>query len=260
MAALDRLKDDPQGAIKELLYKMADDQLIIGHRNSEWTGIGPVLEEDIAFSSIAQDKVGQSYQLYQMLEKLGEGHPDTTAFTRNEVDFKSCHLVEYPIREYDFSLIRHFLFDHAELLRFDMLRQSSYEPLAQYAGKGYGEVKYHVFHANQWIKQLSEGNEESRARLQSALKEALPLAFGIFEPGPFEEQLTQDKIFAGEEALLERWVNLISEKLEKTALEMPNFEEVEPSVGGRYGSHTDHLQPMLEEMGAVFRTDPSAEW
>ena len=70
-------------AIKELLYKMADDQLILGHRNSEWTGFGPLLEEDIAFSSMAQDKIGHSLALYSILQQLGERDPDTVAFMRN---------------------------------------------------------------------------------------------------------------------------------------------------------------------------------
>ena len=76
-------------AIKDLLYKMADDRLIIGHRNSEWTGLGPVLEEDIAFSSIAQDKIGQSLALYNILHSLGEDEPDIIAFTRNADKFRS---------------------------------------------------------------------------------------------------------------------------------------------------------------------------
>src|SRR5690606_13992308 len=116
-------------AIKELLYRMADDLLILGHRNSEWTGIGPMLEEDISFSSMAQDKIGQAQALYQLLHALGEADPDTVAFTRNAPQFHCSQLNEYPIGEYDFSLIRHFLFDNAELLRYELLANSSYEPL-----------------------------------------------------------------------------------------------------------------------------------
>jgi phenylacetate-CoA oxygenase PaaI subunit len=92
--------------LKDLLYKMADDLLIIGHRNSEWTGLGPVLEEDIAFSSMAQDKVGQSLALYEILHQLGESDPDTVAFTRNAPQFHCSQLVELPIGEYDFSLVQ----------------------------------------------------------------------------------------------------------------------------------------------------------
>src|SRR5258706_3805147 len=118
-------------ALKELLYKIADDQLILGHRNSEWTGMGPLLEEDIAFYSMAQDKIGQSLAMYTLLHQLGESNPDTAAFTRNGKQFHNCILVELPNGEYDFSLLRHFLFDTAEAIRFELLGNSSYEPLAQ---------------------------------------------------------------------------------------------------------------------------------
>ncbi|MFZ1461703.1 MAG: Phenylacetic acid catabolic protein, partial [Ignavibacteria bacterium] len=111
-------------AIKDLIFRMADDQLILGHRNSEWTGLGPILEEDIAFSSMAQDKLGHSQALFQILSRMGETDPDSLAFGRKENKMKCCHLVEYPIGEYDFSLMRHFLFDESEALRFDMLRNS----------------------------------------------------------------------------------------------------------------------------------------
>src|SRR5665213_3384370 len=112
-------------AIKDLLYKMADDALIIGHRNSEWTGIGPMLEEDLAFSSMAQDKMGHALALYKILhEVLGEEDPDKVAFLREGSKFKCCQFVELPIGEYDFSLIRHFLFDHAEAIRYEMLAGS----------------------------------------------------------------------------------------------------------------------------------------
>ncbi|MDZ7646123.1 MAG: Phenylacetic acid catabolic protein [Cytophagales bacterium] len=81
-----------QTPLKELLYKLADDQLILGHRNSEWTGMGPLLEEDIAFSSMAQDKVGQSLALYTLLHELGERDPDTVAFTRNANQFHNLSI------------------------------------------------------------------------------------------------------------------------------------------------------------------------
>ena len=127
-------------ALKDLLYKMADDLLILGHRNSEWTGMGPLLEEDIAFSSMAQDKIGQSYALFQMLYQLGEQPPDLVAFTRNAAQFHNSILTELPNGEYDFSLIRHFLFDTADALRWQMLTSTNYEPLSQLAKKIQGDV------------------------------------------------------------------------------------------------------------------------
>jgi ring-1,2-phenylacetyl-CoA epoxidase subunit PaaC len=247
-------------AIKELLYKMADDLLIIGHRNSEWTGLGPILEEDIAFSSMAQDKIGQSHALFQILHTLGEQEPDTVAFTRNASQFHNAQFLELPNGDYDFSLIRHYLFDVADQLRFEMLASSSYEPLAQVAKKIKGELKYHVFHGTTWITKLGVATEESHARMQSALNYAWNYALGIFEEGTFETELAQEKIFEGEASLKKRWLETITPVLTKATLTIPEPNTWEPVLGGRKGYHTDYLQPLVEEMGEVFRVDPSAEW
>jgi ring-1,2-phenylacetyl-CoA epoxidase subunit PaaC len=247
-------------ALKELLYKIADDLLILGHRNSEWTGLGPLLEEDIAFSSMAQDKVGQSYAVYQMLHDLGEQEPDTIAFTRNASQFHNCQLVELPNGEYDFSLVRHFLFDTADALRWELLTQSSYEPLSLLAKKIKGELRYHTLHANTWMKQLGSATEESKARLQSSLQEALPYALGIFEESPFEKEIIATGLFAGEAELKKRWISKVEEVIAQTQLQLPDWKILTPQAGGRIGHHTEHLQPLLNEMGEVFRIDPKAEW
>lgn len=247
-------------AIKELLYKMADDLLIIGHRNSEWTGLGPILEEDIAFSSMAQDKIGQSQALFQLLHELGEQEPDTVAFTRNANQFHNAQFVELPNGDYDFSLMRHFLYDVADQLRFEMLASSSYEPLAKVARKIKGELKYHVFHANTWIVKLGTANEESKARMQTALNDAWNYALGLFEEGDFENDLKSEGVFEGEAALKQRWSETITPILNKATLTIPHENTWEPKLGGRKGLHTEHLEPLVEEMSEVFRVDPSAEW
>jgi ring-1,2-phenylacetyl-CoA epoxidase subunit PaaC len=247
--------------LTKYIYKLADDQLIIGHRNSEWTGLGPVLEEDIAFSSIAQDKIGHAYQLYVILnEHLGQDIPDITAFTRDEKDFMSCQLVELPIGEYDFSLIRHFFHDYAELLRFTALSRSSFEPLASLSRKITGEIKYHIFHANTWVKDLAQATEESKARLQSAINYAYPYALGIFEEIKGEETLVEQGIIPAEITIKQDWIDSVGKFLSAQGLTVPALETVTPVLGGRYGYHSTYLQPMITEMTEVFRTDPEAIW
>jgi len=248
-------------ALKNLLYRMADDALILGHRNSEWTGLGPMLEEDIAFSSMSQDKIGIANALYSMLhEQLGEKDPDTIAFTRNEKDFFCAHLVELPIGEYDFSLVRHFLYDHAEYLRFEMLQHSSYKPLADLSKKVRGELKYHILHADTWMKRLGTATEESKARMQSALNEAFPLAYSLFEPSVYEDDLKAKDIFEGEIALHEKWLQAVQNIISQTELKLPEVKDITAHYGGRKGFHTEHLQPMLGEMTEVFRIDAAAQW
>jgi ring-1,2-phenylacetyl-CoA epoxidase subunit PaaC len=247
-------------ALKELLYKMADDQFILGHRNAEWTGLGPILEEDIAFSSMAQDKLGHSLALYGLLQLLGEPDPDTLAFRRQAGQFRCCQLVELPIGEYDFSLIRHFLFDHAEAVRFSLLAQTTYGPLAQVLAKLQGELKYHLLHANTMIRRLGNATAESTRRLQASLQAAFPYALGMFEPSPFEAELMTAGLYAGEARAQAIWLENISRVLNQTALTLPDSSQVQPVLGGRRGRHSPYLQPLLEEMTEVVRIDPGAEW
>ena len=246
-------------ALKELLFKMADDELILGHRNSEWTGLGPILEEDIAFSSMAQDKIGHAWAIYQILHnQLGEKDPDSLAFQRDAKDFRSCQFGGLPNGEFDFSLARQFLFDHAEKMRYEMLAASSFQPLANLAKKIKGELKYHVMHNDSWMLQLGNGTEESKARMQTAMNEAFPFARGIFENGNFEEELMSNGIFQGEEELKTKWYQSIETVLEKSNLKIPDINGLAPENGGRHGYHSEHLQPLLNEMCEVVNADPEA--
>ncbi|MET3875182.1 1,2-phenylacetyl-CoA epoxidase subunit PaaC [Chitinophaga sp. OAE865] len=249
-------------ALTDLIIKMADDELIQGHRNSEWTGLGPVMEEDIAFSSMAQDKIGHAWALYRTLhEDLGGRHPDAFAFLRPEKEFKSSHLVEMPNGEYDFSLMRHFLFDQAEAIRYESLQDSSYEPLRLLSKKVKGELKYHTLHANAWIMQLSQAGEESYNRMQQALNQAFALAAGIFEPSQeYEEVLIADKVYPGEQVLYQRWLDRVYPVLVKASLNLPEISDIVPVYGGRQGIHTPYLQPLLKEMSEVFNLDTEASW
>jgi len=246
--------------LKELLYKFADDQLILGHRNSEWTGMGPLLEEDIAFSSMAQDKVGHSLAFYNLLHELGEQEPDIVAFTRNANQFHNSQFVELPIGDYSFSLIRHFLFDHAELVRFTMLADCAIEEIAFVAKKLRGEVKYHVMHANTWIKQLGKANAESNTKMQAALDYALPFALGMFETSANENDIINANIYKGEAAVELKWKQNIAIVLKEANLILPAWNTISPVYGGRQGEHTEHLQPLLDEMTEVFKEDPTADW
>ncbi|MGX5818158.1 1,2-phenylacetyl-CoA epoxidase subunit PaaC [Chitinophaga lutea] len=246
-------------ALHYMLTFMADDALILGHRNSEWTGLGPVMEEDIAFSSMAQDKIGHAWALYRILaEEPGGADPDRYAFLREPGEYRCCHLVEQPNGEYDFSLMRHFLFDHAEAIRYERLLDSSFEPLRPIARKFKGELKYHTLHANAWITQLCRGGAESHSRMQAALDRCFPLALGLFEPGgDLETELVAAGVYPGEKALREQWHDRIYNLLALAGLNLPDEA---PAYGGRQGRHTSYLPPLLEEMGAVFRTDPEAIW
>ncbi|MFN7329015.1 MAG: Phenylacetic acid catabolic protein, partial [Bacteroidota bacterium] len=143
---------------------------------------------------------------------------------------------------------------------FEMLTASSYEPLAQVAKKIRAELRYHTLHAKTWINQLGSATEESVSRLQKSLDYAFPYALGIFEQSPYESDLIAQRIFAGESILKEQWLAKVEEMLAKTSLQMPDWKVIQPITGGRIGKHSEHLQPLLDEMSEVFRIDPTAEW
>lgn len=245
-------------ALKELLYKIADNQLIYGHRNSEWIGLGPLLEEDISFASIAQDKVGQSRVLYNLLHSLGEAEADTVAFTRNAGQFHNCILVELPAQQYELALMRHFLFDEAEAVLFEALRASSNADLAAFAAKFSGEIKYHTLHARSMVKRLLGGSDEARERMRDAFDTLWPYCGGIFEASPYESDLTAQGLLLPEAELQRRWISTVSAFLSPLGI-IPD-EALLAQQGGRQGRHSEHLQPLLDEMSEVFRLDPTAEW
>lgn len=248
-------------AIKDLIFRMADDELIIGHRNSEWTGLGPILEEDIAFSSMAQDEIGHAQAFFILMhEWMGEAAPDQVAFNRTAEQFRSSHLVEMPIGDYAFSLARHACYDLAEAVRLAHLKQSSFRPLAELAKKLSREEKYHELHAITWMRQLGNATEEANQRMQTALNEVYPIAFGLFEPTAAEAELVSEGILVSEEELEGKWKTEMDNLILSSGLTVPDVADKTLHYGGRQGKHTEYLAPMLSEMTEVFVIDPAAAW
>ena len=242
-------------ALKNLIYQWADDQMLVGHRNSEWAGIGPVLEEDIAYASMAQDKIGHALALYNLMHtEMGEQDPDTIAFSRTAAEWKNSVINELMTDDYGFSLVRHFLFDYLELIRFEGLKNSSNEGLANLARRFHSEIKYHVMHGDIWMKQLANGTEESKARIQDALNKSFEYLGQWFTAVEGEQTLIDQGIFEGTASLQAKWETLIGDKLEEYGLTMPTIGNK-----GVYG-HTADLQQLLDEMTEVYQLDPSAEW
>jgi ring-1,2-phenylacetyl-CoA epoxidase subunit PaaC len=248
-------------ALTDLLTRLADDKLILGHRNSEWTGMGPVLEEDIAFASMAQDEIGHALSYYRILnEHCGVPDPDTYAFSRTEFEFRSCHLVEQPIGDYAFSLVRHFLFEMADMVRLRSLAQGPFLPLSDLARRIGSEEKYHQMHAKIWLKQLAHGSEEARLRLQTALNTAYPMALALFEATEHDALIAEVGVQAREAELQQHWLEVIEPLIAQAGLQLPNAADATAFMGGRKGYHSEYLQPLLDEMQVVFRIDPVAKW
>jgi ring-1,2-phenylacetyl-CoA epoxidase subunit PaaC len=255
---LDDLSGANREAVIDVLFRLADDELIIGHRNSEWTGHAPILEADIAFSSMAQDEMGHAQVYYQTLHELGEADPDTLAFGRKPRQFRCAALVALPKSDWGFSVLRQFLYDAAETVRLTAYASSSLQPLAQVAVKLRGEEKYHLMHGRSWVLRLGDATPESHRIMQAALNQAYPHALGLFEPTEYDEVLAQAGISPREDDLRKQFESAVAPVLSDAGLHIP--EAAQPVFGGRVGKHPEALKELLEQMQCVYNIDPAAKW
>lgn len=252
------INDSARAAVIDLLYRMADDELILGHRDSEWTGHAPILEGDIAFSSIAQDEIGHAHVYYQMLHELGEADPDTLAFGREPEHYRCSSLVVLPKDDWAFTLVRQFFFDSAESIRLAALCDSSFVPLAQLARKLRGEEKYHLMHGQSWMLRMGRGTGESRKRMEAAIALAYPHALGLFEPTQADGVLAELGIHPRESEIQAKWKEAVHPILSDARLSIP--ERAKPVYGGRQGKHDAALTELLDQMQSVYQLDPAAKW
>jgi ring-1,2-phenylacetyl-CoA epoxidase subunit PaaC len=252
------MSNGANSSLQQFILAMADDELMIGHRNSEWTGHAPILEEDIAFSNIAQDELGHSLVWYSLYEQLTKKSPDEMAFTRPWHDFTCCHFVTYPKGDFAYTIVRQYLFDEAERLRLISFEQSSNTAIRDIAAKILREEAYHLMHLKGLLMRLGDATEESHRRMQSAVDIAFPQAFGIFEKLEGEEELMQAKVFAGNEVLELQWKNVVIPVITSAGLRAP--AQYLPDLGGRKGKHNAHLQSLVDDLQQVYRIAPAAKW
>jgi ring-1,2-phenylacetyl-CoA epoxidase subunit PaaC len=178
------LTNKPDGhllaAVAEIALSMADDELILAHRDSEWTGHAPILEEDIAFSNIAQDELGHASLWYDLCSSISGEDPDRLVFFRSADDYRNVQLVELPIGDWALTIARQYLFDAYELVNLANLANSNHKPLADIAGKIRTEELYHYRHTSSWVRRLGLGTDESNRRTQLALEALWPFAGQLF--------------------------------------------------------------------------------
>lgn len=201
---------DPQirAALAELLLTMADDEFVIGFWDSEWTGIAPVLEEDVAFSSLAQDEIGHARIWYEMLAQLTGDSADRLAFGRPPEEYRHASLLDHPRTDWAFSIARRWMYDTADSVRLGALANASFRPLAEVVSKVRREERYHLMHLDVWLRRLANGGDEPRRRLTDALATLRPDAHSVFAPLVGEETLIDAGILAEPMArLAERWAS-----------------------------------------------------
>jgi len=155
---------------QQLLLEIADDELILGWRDSEWTGIAPLLEEDVAFSSIAQNEIGHARALYELVAREQGTTADELAFDRSPDEYRCVTLVERRFLDWEKTIARHYLYEEADAKRLELLKQSDDPEIAGLAAKIDREETYHRMHAQMWFDRLKD-----EPRFTAALDELRPL-------------------------------------------------------------------------------------
>ena len=204
----------------DLLLALADDELVMGHRLSEWTGWVPYVEEDLAMSSIAQDEMGHARALYEIASVLGGGDVDGLALGRAPEEYRHAVICERPNRDYAYTAARHYLYDTADDVRLEALAETTFKELAEAIRVLRIEERYHLEHARAWFRRLAMGPVEARQRFSDALADALPEAMAIFEPLPSEDALRADTTLPlSNEDMLSSWLERVGRDLEDVGLE-----------------------------------------
>ena len=288
------MPDDPR---LTLLLALADDELVLGHRHSEWTGWAPHLEEDLAFSSIAQDEMAHARLLYDLAEPLAERSADDLALGREPGEYRHALICERPNGHWGYTIARQYLYDTADDIRLEALESSSFKELADAVRTIRLEERYHLEHARLWFHRLAEGPVQARGRLAEGLEQAVPEAMALFEALPGEDALVESGVLPRRmEDLLGTWLEGLGADLESVSLdyvltrhkrigelvptssgeaeegatlEVPGVERSGDrwvhvggfeGAGGRTGRHSDDFTALWEEMTGLYRAVPGATW
>ncbi|HUG47297.1 MAG TPA: 1,2-phenylacetyl-CoA epoxidase subunit PaaC [Candidatus Limnocylindria bacterium] len=255
-----QLPPNVRDALAGLLLAMADDEFVIGFWDSEWTGIAPLLEEDVAFSSLAQDEIGHARAWYEMLAVLAGETADRLAFGREPAQYRHARLLDHPRTDWAFSIARRWLYDTADSVRLGALARSAFEPLAEVVAKVRREERYHLMHVDVWLRRLAAHAGEPRQRLERALEVLAPDALTVFTPLPGEWLLVESGVMSEtNEQLAERWRAEVGGLLEELGL--PALPADRPPAGGRNGhADSESFSWLWGEFTAVHRLEEGVTW
>jgi ring-1,2-phenylacetyl-CoA epoxidase subunit PaaC len=261
-ADLPALDEAARTALAELLLSIADDEFVIGFWDSEWTGIAPMLEEDVATSSISQDEIGHANALYGLLAELTGSDPDRIAFGRAADDYRHAALLNHPRTDWGFTVARRYLYETADAVRLEALTRSTFAPLAGLAAKMRREERYHLMHLDAWLRRLADAGGEARSHLATALERLWADAMTIYTPLAGEEVLVRSGILPEPMlALRDRWLEHVLPTILGLGLPGPSAS-VRQSAPARDGRtrRTDDFRWLHGQFTMVAASDPEAEW
>ena len=255
----------------DYVLHLADCSIVLGQRNAEWCGHGPILEEDIAMANNSLDLIGQARMLYQYaaILKNDGSTEDRLAYFRDAQDFKNYTLLELPHhgplvgyatdnRDYAVTIARNFLYSAFMALFWEKLQTSHDKHLAAIAAKSLKEVRYHLRHSHDWLIRFGDGTEESHARTQAALDHLMPYTQEFWTPSSYELFATKSGIGVDTLEIKADWETIVRETLQEAKLDMSSTEGF--ITTGKEGAHSEHLSFLLSEMQSLARAHPEGVW
>ena len=257
----------------DYLLHLADNALILGQRNAEWCGHGPVLEEDLALANMSLDLIGQARLLYQHVAILrNDGSTeDSLAYFRDVPDFRNYTLLELPHstalaptagadRDYAATIARNFLYSTLMVALWHGLQASTDLQLAAIAAKSVKEASYHLRHSRDWLVRLGDGTDESHARMQQALDHFMPYVQEFWAPSDMEAAAARDGVAVDVTRLREGFDATLDDALAQATLKRPKADANGFVHTGKQGLHSEHLGFVLAEMQSLARAHPEGVW
>ncbi|WP_047980418.1 1,2-phenylacetyl-CoA epoxidase subunit PaaC [Ornithinibacillus contaminans] len=254
-------------ALRELLFQLADDDFIIAFRGSEWLGLAPHIEADVAYSSITQNTMGHAYMFYQLLEELGVGNADIIAHDRMAEERRNGTYLEKrngegvyfeePYYDWALAIVRNFFYETFKQIKLKAITASSYQPLANVATKALMEHPYHLAHWKLWVQQIQNSSKEAKNRIAQRVLEAWEEFADVLELGELAEDMVRYNLISMDEAALrQEWLAAIK----ATVLDTPTIPLGKKYGNGRNGEHSGDLQQALATLAEVYNQDKSASW
>jgi len=242
----------PDETAKEFVLAFADDELCVGQNHSWWIAVGPFLEEDLAFSSIAQDELGHARALYSLVSN----DVDRVAYGRPHSEYRSAHLAELLCHDWTMALARHVLHDLAEEIRWTALLNSSWPELKAVATRALAEEQFHIHHGVSLARRLLS-SPDGYMRLAPVLCELAPLGREYFAGS--DVGLVASGVVNASLADQERtWIERVEEVFDEFELSI-DWGATRPAQG-RAGVRSEDFLTLHDEMVAVLRIDPLATW
>jgi ring-1,2-phenylacetyl-CoA epoxidase subunit PaaC len=241
---------------------LADNALILGHRNSEWTGHGPILEQDIALSNIALDLIGQARIFYQYAATLrNDGSTeDTLAFLRDADEFRNCLLVEQSNGDWGKTVLRQFLFSAYQYYLYQQLLRATDKTIGSITEKALKEVTYHLRWSSEWVIRLGDGTEESHTRMQYSIAELWEFTNELFIPASYEIEVSISGLEFDLTTIKANWNAKVLSVLNEATIAPPANGMIKPSGYGKEGHHSENLSQLLLEMQSLQRQYPGCDW